>query len=83
METAEAVKLAGAQVLRGGAYKPRTSPYDFQGLEVEGLKLLAEARAQTGLKNRNRSRDHRRHEVVAEYADILQLAHATCRTSRS
>jgi len=50
LETADAVKKAGAQFLRGGAYKPRTSPYDFQGLEVEGLKLLAEARERTGLK---------------------------------
>jgi len=50
LSTAENVKAAGAKVLRGGAYKPRTSPYDFQGLEEEGLKLLAEARERTGLK---------------------------------
>src|ERR1017187_9629399 len=49
METAEGVAAAGAQVLRGGAFKPRTSPYDFQGMEEEGLKLLAKARAATGL----------------------------------
>ena len=49
METAQAVKQSGAQILRGGAYKPRTSPYDFQGMEEEGLKLLALAREETGL----------------------------------
>ena len=49
METARGVKAAGANLLRGGAYKPRTSPYDFQGLGVEGLKILAEARKETGL----------------------------------
>src|SRR6059036_1902036 len=50
LETARAVHKAGAAVLRGGAYKPRTSPYDFQGLEEDGLKLLAEAREATGMK---------------------------------
>src|SRR5438046_1201291 len=49
LETAEAVAAAGAKILRGGAFKPRTSPYDFQGLELEGLKLLAKARKGTGL----------------------------------
>lgn len=73
METAEAVKRAGAQVLRGGAYKPRTSPYDFQGLEVEGLKLLAEARSRTGLKIVTEVVSAEDTEVVAEYADILQV----------
>ncbi len=73
METAEAVKRAGAQVLRGGAYKPRTSPYDFQGLEVEGLKLLAEARKHTGLKVITETVTAEDVEVVAEYADILQV----------
>jgi 3-deoxy-7-phosphoheptulonate synthase len=73
METAEAVKQAGAQVLRGGAYKPRTSPYDFQGLEVEGLKLLAEARERTGLKIVTEVVTTEDTEVVAEYADILQV----------
>ena len=51
MQTAEAVALAGAKILRGGAFKPRTSPYDFQGMEEEGLKLLAKARAATSLDN--------------------------------
>ena len=73
METAEAVKQAGAQVLRGGAYKPRTSPYDFQGLEVEGLKLLADARSRTGLKIVTEVVSAEDTEVVAEYADILQV----------
>jgi 3-deoxy-7-phosphoheptulonate synthase len=73
METAEAVKQAGAQMLRGGAYKPRTSPYDFQGLEVEGLKLLAEARSRTGLKIVTEVVSAEDTDVVAEYADILQV----------
>lgn len=73
IETAEAVKKAGAQVLRGGAYKPRTSPYDFQGLEVEGLKLLAEARERTGLKIVTEVVTTEDTDVVAEYSDILQV----------
>ncbi|HMG36875.1 MAG TPA: 3-deoxy-7-phosphoheptulonate synthase [Blastocatellia bacterium] len=73
METADAVKKAGAQVLRGGAYKPRTSPYDFQGLEVEGLKLLAEARERTGLKVVTEVVTTEDTDLVAEYADILQV----------
>lgn len=73
METARAVKKAGAQILRGGAYKPRTSPYDFQGLEEEGLKLLAEARAETGLKVITETITAEDVELVAEYADILQV----------
>lgn len=73
METALAVKASGAQVLRGGAYKPRTSPYDFQGLEVEGLKLLAEARERTGLKIVTEVVTTEDTEIVAEYSDILQV----------
>ena len=73
METADAVKAAGAHVLRGGAYKPRTSPYDFQGLEVEGLKLLAEARERTGLKVITEVVTTEDAGVVAEYSDILQV----------
>src|SRR5499427_2830099 len=73
MQTAEAVRAAGAQVLRGGAYKPRTSPYDFQGLEEEGLKLLAEARRQTGLKIVTEVVTAEDVDLVAEYADILQV----------
>lgn len=73
MSTAESVAAAGAQILRGGAYKPRTSPYDFQGMAEEGLKLLAEARSRTGLKVITEVLDTEDVELVAEYADILQV----------
>ncbi len=72
-ETARKVKAAGAKILRGGAYKPRTSPYSFQGLEEEGLKMLALARRETGLKIVTEVVDTRDVEKVAEYADILQI----------
>jgi 3-deoxy-7-phosphoheptulonate synthase len=71
--TAEAVKAAGATVLRGGAYKPRTSPYEFQGLGREGLRLLREARERTGLKIITEVLSERDVEHVAETADILQI----------
>lgn len=71
--TAEAVKAAGATILRGGAYKPRTSPYEFQGLGKEGLRLLAEARARTGLKIITEVLSERDVEHVAATADILQI----------
>jgi 3-deoxy-7-phosphoheptulonate synthase len=67
------VKAAGAAVLRGGAFKPRTSPYAFQGLEEEGLKLLAEARRETGLPVVTEVMEPDKVEVVAEHADILQI----------
>jgi 3-deoxy-7-phosphoheptulonate synthase len=73
MATAEAVAAAGAHFLRGGAYKPRTSPYDFQGLEEAGLKLLAEARQRTGLKVITEVVNTTDVDLVAEYADILQV----------
>lgn len=73
LETAEAVHEAGAMVLRGGAYKPRTSPYDFQGLEEEGLKLLAEAREATGMKVCTEVMTPEEVDLVADYADILQV----------
>ncbi|MCW5978191.1 MAG: 3-deoxy-7-phosphoheptulonate synthase [Bryobacteraceae bacterium] len=73
MQTAEAVARAGGRVLRGGAFKPRTSPYDFQGLEVDGLKLLAKARALTGLAIVTEVMNDAQVELVAEYADILQI----------
>ncbi len=73
MLTAESVAASGARILRGGAYKPRTSPYDFQGLAEEGLKLLAEARKRTGLKVITEVLDTEDVELVAEYADILQI----------
>ncbi|WP_206813068.1 3-deoxy-7-phosphoheptulonate synthase [Paradesulfitobacterium ferrireducens] len=73
LETAHAVKVAGATFLRGGAFKPRTSPYSFQGLEEEGLRYLAEAREQTGLLVITEVVDVRDVKLVAEYADILQI----------
>ncbi len=73
LETAEQVVRAGATVLRGGAFKPRTSPYAFQGLEEEGLKMLAEARERTGLKIVTEVVDPRTVELVSRYADILQI----------
>src|SRR5205823_3934778 len=73
LTTARAVKRAGATMLRGGAYKPRTSPYDFQGLGVEALKLLAEARAETGLAVVTEVVSTEDVDVVAEYADVLQV----------
>jgi 3-deoxy-7-phosphoheptulonate synthase len=70
---ADIVKEGGAQFLRGGAYKPRTSPYSFQGLEIEGLKLLAEARERTGLKIVTEVTTVEGIAPVAEYSDILQV----------
>jgi 3-deoxy-7-phosphoheptulonate synthase len=71
--TADAVKAAGATVLRGGAYKPRTSPYEFRGLGKEGLRLLREARDRTGLKIITEVLSERDVEHVAETADVLQI----------
>ncbi len=73
METAEAVAEAGARVLRGGAFKPRTSPYDFQGMEEEGLKLLKKAREATGLAIVTEVMSDRDVPLIAQYADILQV----------
>ncbi|HJT59614.1 MAG TPA: 3-deoxy-7-phosphoheptulonate synthase [Ktedonobacteraceae bacterium] len=73
LETAQAVKAAGGQILRGGAFKPRTSPYQFQGLGIEGLHLLAEARELTGLPVITEVMEPEMVELVAEYADILQI----------
>jgi 3-deoxy-7-phosphoheptulonate synthase len=73
MAVADGVKAGGAHVLRGGAYKPRTSPYAFQGLEEEGLRLLAEARKRTGLPVVTEVLEPDRVGLVAEYADILQI----------
>jgi len=72
-ETARAVLDAGAHMLRGGAFKPRTSPYSFQGLEEEGLKLLALARKETGLPIVTEVLNLRDIELVAEYADVVQI----------
>ncbi len=73
METAEAVARLGARVLRGGAFKPRTSPYDFQGMEVEGLKLLRKAKQETGLDIVTEVMSDGDVDLVAEYADVLQI----------
>ena len=73
LKSAEIVKAAGAQMLRGGAFKPRTSPYSFQGLEEEGLRLLAEAREKTGLPFITEVITPTDVTLVAEYADMLQI----------
>jgi 3-deoxy-7-phosphoheptulonate synthase len=73
MDVAVRVKAAGARVLRGGAFKPRTSPYAFQGLETEGLKLLDEARRETGLPVITEVMEPDKVELVAEHSDILQI----------
>jgi len=72
-EVARRVKAAGAGLLRGGAFKPRTSPYSFQGLGLEGLKLLKQVSEETGLPIVTEALDTRDVEVVAEYADIIQI----------
>jgi 3-deoxy-7-phosphoheptulonate synthase len=73
MQTAEAVAAAGARMLRGGAFKPRTSPYDFQGLELEGLKLLRKAGEATGLGTITEIMSDRDVLLVAEYTDCMQV----------
>ncbi len=78
LETARAVKKAGAQFLRGGAFKPRTSPYAFQGLEEEGLKLLAKARDETGLRVVTEVVSVTEVDLVAEYADVIQIGARNC-----
>jgi len=73
LETARVVRDAGATLFRGGAYKPRTSPYAFQGLGQEGLRLLAEAKAETGLPIVTELMDQRDLEAVLEVADVIQI----------
>jgi 3-deoxy-7-phosphoheptulonate synthase len=73
LTTAHAVKKAGATVLRGGAFKPRTSPYEFQGLGEKGLKLLSKARKETGLPVITELLSEQQADLVAEHADILQI----------
>ena len=73
MLTAKAVKARGAKILRGGAYKPRTSPYEFQGLGREGLRILAAAKKETGLKIITEVLSERDVEHVSEFADVLQV----------
>ncbi len=72
-ETARAVKKSGAKILRGGAFKPRSSPYSFQGLGEEGLKLLSDIRKETGLPVVTEVMDTRQIELVSGYADMLQI----------
>lgn len=73
IETARRVKEAGAKILRGGAFKPRTSPYSFQGLGEEGLRLLAKAREETGLPFVTEALGIEELPLVAEYADMIQI----------
>jgi 3-deoxy-7-phosphoheptulonate synthase len=73
LAAAKVVKAAGAQFIRGGAFKPRTSPYSFQGLEEEGLKMLKAVREETGLLVVTEAMDPKSAELVAEYADIIQI----------
>src|SRR4029077_14458611 len=73
LECAYAVKEAGATVLRGGAFKPRTSPYQFQGLGEKGLEILAEAREQTGMAVVTEVMSIDQVDLVAKYADVLQI----------
>lgn len=73
LTTAEAVKQAGATILRGGAFKPRTSPYEFQGLGLKGLKLLDKARRLTGLAIITELLSEQHVDLVAEYTDIIQI----------
>jgi 3-deoxy-7-phosphoheptulonate synthase len=78
METAKAVRDAGASILRGGAFKPRTSPYSFQGLGEEGLKILAQAREAFGLSVVTEVTSPKEVELVAFYSDILQVGARNC-----
>lgn len=78
LETARAVKAAGATVLRGGAFKPRTSPYEFRGLGVDGLKILDAAREETGMPIITEVLTPADVETVAEYSDILQIGARNC-----
>ena len=73
LETARRVMEAGAKIMRGGAFKPRSSPYSFQGLEEEGLRIMAAAREQTGLKIVTEVVDTRDVEMVSSYADMIQI----------
>jgi len=73
LNSARLVKMAGGSILRGGAYKPRTSPYSFQGLGDEGLRLLAEAREETGLPVVTELTDPRKIDLFCEYADVIQV----------
>jgi 3-deoxy-7-phosphoheptulonate synthase len=82
LSAAAAVKAAGAKMLRGGAFKPRTSPYEFQGLKGEGLRLLAKARAETGLAVVTECKDTETLAMVADVADIIQIGARNMQTTR-
>ena len=73
MQAAEGVAKAGAKMLRGGAFKPRTSPYDFQGMEEEGLKLLQKASKETGLAIITEVMSDRDVDLIAQYSDVMQV----------
>jgi len=73
LETARSVKASGGKILRGGAFKPRSSPYSFQGLGEEGLKLLRQAKIETGLPIVTEVMDTKQVELIAEYADLVQV----------
>ncbi len=73
LEIARIVSKAGARIFRGGAYKPRTSPYAFQGLGEEGLKILAKVRLETGMPVVTEAIDHEVYDLVEQYADIVQI----------
>ena len=83
LSTAHAVKKAGATMLRGGAYKPRTSPYDFQGLGTEALRLLGRARKETGLPVVTEVMSTEDVDIICEHVDMLQIVLAICRILRS
>ncbi len=82
IETAKSIKNCGAKLLRGGAFKPRTSPYDFQGMGEEGLKLLKKAREETGLPVISEVLDTSDIPLVSEYVDILQIGSRNMQNSR-
>ena len=73
LTTAQIVREHGAKILRGGAFKPRSNPYSFQGLGEEGLKLLSQVRQQTGLLVVTEALDNRQIELVAKYADMIKI----------
>src|SRR5450755_576306 len=73
LDTAESVARAGARILRGGAYKPRSSPYSFQGMGLEGLKILSKAREETGLAIVTEVMSAEDVDLIAEYADLMQV----------
>ncbi|MSQ46456.1 MAG: 3-deoxy-7-phosphoheptulonate synthase [Ignavibacteria bacterium] len=82
ISTAEAVKKGGAKILRGGAYKPRTSPYSFQGLGEDGLKLLRKAKEKTGLKIVTEVMESDDVDLVADYADLIQVGARNMQNTR-